>query len=383
MMSECPSHQRINHRPLQRLLTMVMCGRRCRPGWTRCTPTCSRRMKLTRRNARWPQRSARRNNRRCSLCTCVCVCVCVCMYTHTASEHLQVQALQETLEAARSRESELADAVSDLRNQLATAREGMEAVMRREAASLLELEALQRAMAMVGDERDVLKSELHKQQQQQRTEMDDALQELHDASEDASRAKLEAAEAAAELERVSARLAAASLQLETADAARREAEGHAEAKEQEIARLELEVGALQEQSASSSAAARDEMTVTLDTLLQTRQVGAAVAVCWCVLGCVLCRRGPETLLTPRENTPEPGSKREGAGGAAPRVSGADRRAQGAGRTRTPDRGGARGGVAQPAASGAASAAFRIGLGLALDQVRLRRRRGASGCRARV
>ena len=274
----------------------------------------------------------------------------------------EVQALQETLEAAHSRESELAHAVADLRNQLVAAREGMEAVVRREAASLLELEALQRAMAMVGDERDVLKSELHKQQQQQRTEMDDALQELHEASEDASRAKLEAAEAAAELERVSARLAAVSLQVETSDSARREAEGLVEAKEQEIARLELEVRALQEQSASSSAAARDEMTVTLDTLLQTRQVCAAVAVCWCVLGCVLCRRGPETLLTLRENTPEPGSKREGAGGAAPRVSGADRRVERAGRTRTPDGGGARGGVAHPTASGA----DRIGLGLAHD-----------------
>ena len=282
MMSECPCDERINHRPLQRLLTDNG------DVWAQVSPrvealhpdvkpadevdSAQREMAS---EVRAPQQQTLQP-------MYMCVCVCVCMYTHTASEHLQVQALQETLEAARSRESELADAVSDLRNQLATAREGMEAVMRREAASLLELEALQRAMAMVGDERDVLKSELHKQQQQQRTEMDDALQELHDASEDASRAKLEAAEAAAELERVSARLAAASLQVETADSARREAQGHAEAKEQEIARLELEVGALQEQSASSSAAARDEMTVTLDTLLQTRQVGAAVAVRWCV-----------------------------------------------------------------------------------------------------
>jgi len=31
-------------------------------------------------------------------------------------------------------------------------------------------------MAMLGDERDVLKSELHRQQQAQQTEMDDALQ---------------------------------------------------------------------------------------------------------------------------------------------------------------------------------------------------------------
>jgi chromosome segregation ATPase len=175
------------------------------------------------------------------------------------------------LAAARKREALLSDTVAQIREQMQVAREGMETVMKRDAAKQLELENLQRSMAMLGDERDVLKSELHRQQQQQQTEMDDALQELHEASEEATRAKAQSTEAAAARETLSAQLALLTRDLESLESGKREAARDVEAKEIEIQRLGLEVRDLQEQSAATSAAARDELALTLESLSKTRQ----------------------------------------------------------------------------------------------------------------
>ena len=175
------------------------------------------------------------------------------------------------LASARQREADLSETIAKVRDEMQVAREGMEAVMRRDAVKELEVENLKRDLAMVGDERDVLKEELHRQQLQQQYDMDDALQELHEAGEEATRAKEELAQVSAVRDRLSSQVAELTRVVDGLDSLKREAERDIEAKENEILRLGHEVDRLQEQGKAAAEAAREELSQTLDSLANVRQ----------------------------------------------------------------------------------------------------------------
>jgi chromosome segregation ATPase len=175
------------------------------------------------------------------------------------------------LAGARQRESDLSETIAKVRDEMQVAREGMEAVMRRDAVKELEVENLKRDLAMVGDERDVLKEELHRQQLQQQYDMDDALQELHEAGEAATRAKEELVQVSAARDRLSSQVAELTRVVDGLESLKREAERDIEAKENEILRLGHEVDRLQEQGKAAAEAAREELAQTLESLAKVRQ----------------------------------------------------------------------------------------------------------------
>jgi DNA repair exonuclease SbcCD ATPase subunit len=175
------------------------------------------------------------------------------------------------LAGARQREADLSETIAKVRDEMQVAREGMEAVMRRDAVKELEVENLKRDLAMVGDERDVLKEELHRQQLQQQYDMDDALQELHEAGEEATRAKEELVQVSAARDRLSSQVAELTRVVDGLESLKREAERDIEAKENEILRLGHEVDRLQEQGKAAAEAAREELSQTLDSLAKVRQ----------------------------------------------------------------------------------------------------------------